>query len=153
MQSYGVQLWFISTILTFYLFWPLIVRMFQKTSCIKPYAPVLLSVAISLCWSSFVFVFHKDGQRIWNSFFLQYLWEFVLGMYIAKRYTQDPGFVKMPKYRILIIGAIIGVSIMGYTGIKGGALALYNDYFGLLGYLSLALILYKMLVLNKFLSE
>lgn len=149
MQSYGVQLWFISTILTFYLFWPFIVGMFQRTSRIKSYAPIILSILISLCWSTIVAVFDKDGLRIWSSFFLQYLWEFVLGMYLAKKYDDNQNYIKLPGYLPLIIGAILGVGVMGYTGMKGGILALYNDYFGLLGYLFLALILYKMLFSNK----
>ena len=62
--SFGVQFWFVSTIIQFYLFWPLILRLFK-------WGGVFLALFISLVWSSFVGIYELSDYRIWNSFFLQ----------------------------------------------------------------------------------
>ena len=94
----------------------------------------------------------KSELRIWNSFFLQYLGEFVLGMMFAIKYKENPEFIKIPSKWLLATLAIIGIAITGYTGIKGGMLKLYNDIPSLVGYLSLALLLYSfgMKWINRF---
>lgn len=69
--------WFISTIVQFYLAWPLIVRMYK--------VGVILALVISLSWSTVVGMLGFEEERPWGSFFLQYLWEFCLGMWIAER--------------------------------------------------------------------
>lgn len=67
--AFGGQMWFVSTIIQFYLFYPLIVKMLEKKKGI--------SLLISLCWATFTALTGLAEERIWNSFFLQYLWEFV----------------------------------------------------------------------------
>ena len=149
MGSYGVQFWFLSAILMFYLCWPWIVWGFEKTAKRKQWLPIVISLGISIGWATLVGLLGKEGLRIWNSFFLQYMWEFVLGMYMAKRYNDDVNFVKLPSYGMLLLIATIGIGITGYAGVKGGVLKLYNDVPSMLGYLSLAIILYKMIFVNK----
>ena len=99
--------------------------------------------AISLLWATIVCLLGKSELRIWNSFFLQYLGEFSLGMMLAVKYKESPQFIKIPSKWVLIVLAIIGVGITGYTGIKGGVLKLYNDIPSLIGYLSFALLIYS----------
>ena len=43
----------------------------------------------------------KSDVRVWNSFFLQYLWEFVLGMYLAKCYKLNSEIVNLLNFKII----------------------------------------------------
>jgi peptidoglycan/LPS O-acetylase OafA/YrhL len=104
---------------------------------------VIYALLISLSWATLVGFIGKSDLRIWNSFFLQYLWEFVLGMVLALKYYENQNFIKIPSMLYLIIFATIGIAIVGYTGVKGGILKLYNDIPSLIGYLSLSLLIYS----------
>lgn len=138
--SLGYQMWFISTIIQFYLLWPLIIHLFPKENKWKG---VFSSLIISLLWSTFTTIIGINDQRIWNSFFLQYLWEFVLGMKLAELYYKHPENIKIPSLKLLIFTACIGIILTGITGIKGGWFKVFNDIPSLMGYLSLLLITYK----------
>ena len=93
------------------------------------------------------------NDRIWNSFFLQYLWEFVLGMQLAVYYKNNPEHFFIPSLKILIPISFVGLILTGVTGIQGGIWKAYNDIPSLIGYMGIALILYKSGIpfLNKFL--
>lgn len=138
--SLGYQMWFISTIIQFYLLWPLIIHLFPKEN---KWGGVFLSLIISLLWGIFTTIIGINDQRIWNSFFLQYLWEFVLGMKLAELYYKHPENIKIPSLKLLIFTASIGIILTGITGIKGGWFKVFNDIPSLMGYLSLLLITYK----------
>jgi peptidoglycan/LPS O-acetylase OafA/YrhL len=73
-------------------------------------------------------------------------------MELAKWYKAKPEALILPKRYILLGLTIFGIGIMGYTGIKGGMLKLYNDIPTLIGYLSLALLIYSFGIkwLNRF---
>lgn len=143
--SYGVQFWFVSTIIQFYFCWPLILRLFKQGG-------VYLALFISLVYSSLIGICDLSDERIWNSFFLQYLWEFVLGMKIATFYKERPNEFHIPANKWLIPIGIVGLLLTGVTGYMGGILKSYNDIPSLFGYLSIALILYKFAIkpLNRF---
>ena len=136
--------WFISTIIQFYIAWPLIVRVFRLA---KGYLLV-----ISLLWSTTVGLLGLEAERPWGSFFLQYLWEFGLGMWIAERYMIDEErgkkLMDIRSYRLwwLLVGAVGGMGLSAYMAWNGGLLKLYNDIPSLFGYLSVALIIYKVKV-------
>lgn len=135
--------WFVSTIIQFYLVWPLIVRLVR---CRWGYFAAL---AISLSWSTAVGIFGYEEIRPWGSFFLQYLWEFCLGMWIAERiYNQDEIGKKaiIPeqwKWWWILCLAALGMGLTGLMAWNGGILKLYNDIPSLVGYLSVLLIIYK----------
>jgi peptidoglycan/LPS O-acetylase OafA/YrhL len=138
-NSFGGQFWFISMILQFYLIFPILFLFVKRCKRI-----ILITLFISLIWATFIGIIGKFEFRIWNSFFLQYLWEFILGMMLAKKYNEDKNLIKIPdKKSYLTILALLGIAIVGYTGIKGGILKLYNDVPSLIGYLSLALLIYS----------
>jgi peptidoglycan/LPS O-acetylase OafA/YrhL len=84
-----------------------------------------------------------SDERIWNSFFLQYLWEFVLGMWLAKVYYEHPEKIKIPSLTVLCIAALCGMALTGAAGFAGGIWKSFNDIPSLVGYMSLALIVYK----------
>lgn len=145
--SYAYSLWFISTIFQFYLFWPIILKLAENKK------GLLLSIVISLGWAALVGWLGKQNDRAWGSFFLQYLWEFVLGMKLAEVYKESPWKVTVPRYGILMLGVLIGLSLTYIGGKMGGVMRLFNDIPSLIGYLSLALLIYKLSLpyVNRFL--
>lgn len=145
-SSYGGQMWFVSTIIQFYVFWPLIVRLFKcKYS-------MIISLLISILWATVVGLTDHAEQRIWNSFFLQYLWEFILGMHLAKLYYNAPQKITVPSFKILIPVCVVAMALTFIMALKGGFFKLYNDIPSLAGYLFLSLILYKVSIkwVNKY---
>lgn len=85
--SMGGHMWFISTIIQFYLAWPLIVKLMKIKS------GGWIALAISLLWSTIVAWLGYSEERVWNSFFLQYLWEFCLGIKLAELYVKTPSLL------------------------------------------------------------
>lgn len=104
-----------------------------------------------MAWATTVALLGKSDLRIWNSFCLQYLWEFVLGMWLAWVYSKK-GEIKLPSKKILLAFALLGIAITGVTGKAGGWLKLYNDIPSLMGYGGLALSIYSLNIkpLNRF---
>ena len=110
----------------------------------------MLALLISILWASVVGWLGYEEYRPWGSFFLQYLWEFALGMWLAEKYENSSSKVnellaepKNLKWPWLIVGAVVGMGLTGAMGWIGGILKLYNDIPSLMGYLSLLLIVYK----------
>lgn len=174
--------WFISTIVQFYICWPLIVRLarvgggnlrltddglwIKDSADAITWKGLLISGLISLAWATVVGLLGYEDMRPWGSCFLQYLWEFVLGMWFAEKYA-DPlssplrhaqdnaclggrpsvkGILENPnnlKWWWLLAGVVVGMGLTGVMGWIGGVLKLYNDIPSLMGYLGLLLIVYK----------
>ena len=147
-SSMGGQMWFISTIIQFYLAWPLIIKLIN----INKWGGCWLPLVISLSWSTLVGMLGYSEERVWNSFFLQYLWEFCLGMKLAEVYVKRPSALKIPKWKFLVPACVISMALTGLTGWAGFPWRLYNDIPSLIGYTSLALIVYKVgiSIVNKF---
>ncbi len=136
-SSMGGQMWFVSTIIQFYLAWPLIVKLFNIRGGVK------LALIVSLLWSTSVGLLGYAEERVWNSFFLQYLWEFCLGMKMAEIYHDNPKALEVPRWKYLLTLCVAGVGLTGIMGFAGWPWKLYNDIPSLMGYMSLALIIYK----------
>lgn len=149
-NSYGSQMWFVSTIIQFYIIWPLIVYLFKRLYNYNRILPIIIFSIVSLLWATIVALLHKEDIRIWNSFFLQYIWEFVLGMYLAVIKKSNMYKSKLPQINVLLIISIFCLALYGFAGIKGGVWKLYNDVPSMFGYLSMALILYKLSFANSF---
>ena len=149
-SSMGGQMWFISTIIQFYIAWPLIVRLIN----LNRGGGYWMALAISILWSTIVGLLGYAEERVWNSFFLQYLWEFCLGMKLAEWYVKRPSVLEIPKWRFLFSACMAGVALTGIMGWTGFPWRLYNDIPSLIGYTSLALIVYKVGIgpLNRFFS-
>jgi peptidoglycan/LPS O-acetylase OafA/YrhL len=148
--TYGYQLWFISTIIQFYLLFFLIVSMrrwFPGRSFLG------VSLLISWGWAALVLLLHKEELRNWNSFFLIYLWEFALGMYCGERYLKNGyAFWKIGKTGLLAI-AVAGLAIYGLMAIQFGRPGkIFNDLPGLFGYGALCLLIYSLHIkpVNRF---
>lgn len=141
--SYGYQLWFISMIFQFYLTFHLIIWIKSK---LKPGLFFISALLISLCWALFIFLINKGDQRVWNSFFLQYLWEFALGILIADMVHNNKKISsKLTNQFSLIAIGLISCGIYAMLALKGGNWGkLFNDIFALTGYSLLAVFLYKL---------
>ena len=111
-----------------------------------------IALLISLLWATFTTLMGLYDERIWNSFFLQYLWEFVLGMWLASVYFECPEKLKLPEMWKLVVAMVVGLGLTGVSGFAGGIWKSYNDIPSLVGYMSIALIIYKIGVkpINRF---
>ena len=145
-SSFGAQMWFISTIIQFYLVWPLMVKL------IKTKWHLLWGLLISMGWATLVGILGREEERVWNSFFLQYVWEFVLGMWLASKYYQNPDMKMIPNWKIITTCLILGIGLTGFMAWNGGILKLYNDIPSLAGYLATLLLIYKLSIplINRF---
>jgi peptidoglycan/LPS O-acetylase OafA/YrhL len=148
--SYGYQFWFVSTIIQLYIVFPLIIRLEQK---IKMRNLVFVSFLISLCWSVTVLLLGKADLRVWNSFFLQFLWEFVLGMFAANQYIYKGFRFEEIKWTLLsgltVVCLIIFFVLATQLHVVGKML---DDLPALVGYMGLALIIYRLniKIINQF---
>jgi peptidoglycan/LPS O-acetylase OafA/YrhL len=140
--SFGTQFWFISTIIQFYLVFYVLLLLKTRLGT-KKYA--LTSIVISLLYAILIGVSGKSNVRIWNSFFLQYLWEFSLGMILGEQFLNNNTLMsKTYKKGTLLTIAIVGIIITGILGHLGGAYKLFNDPFSLMGYGGLSLFVYSL---------
>ena len=91
-ESFGGHFWFISAIIQFYLAFPFLLWLKKKLG--NDWLFFGLSLAISIAWWLTVYFLGKGDSRVWNSCFLQFLWEFVLGMVLgmvlAGRFNPTP---------------------------------------------------------------
>ena len=133
-------MWFISVIFQFYFVFIFMAKGLRK---IGPKNFFILSFAVSLSWWVIVVLAGKSDERVWNSFFLQYLWEFSLGMTLADCFTNKDRFF-IPTKRALVIAAAAGIAFLGVTGVVVGAMRTINDVPSLIGYGALAILIYSL---------
>ena len=144
--SFGFQLWFMSAIIQLYLVFPLIVKFFDRFGTL----PLLLvSVILSAGYLFLIVDRNLEYHRIWNSFFLTFLWEFVLGFLIAGNINI---FYRIHFYiwqYITITIAGLGFMALMMTGF-GQTGRIFNDIFGLLAFASFAMVIYRLSDTNFF---
>lgn len=138
--SFGAQFWFVSTIFQFYLVFHLLER---ARSALGSRKFLLFCCGGSLIWMGFTALTGLYQERIWGSFFLQYLWEFGLGMCLGDAYHR--GKLERSGLRVRPTAAVTVVSLLiyGLMALKGGALAAFNDVFGAAAMGGICLLLYR----------
>ena len=140
--SYGYQLWFISMILQFYLVFYAIVYVKERFSNVVFMA---ICLAVSLGWASLVFLLGKGSYRVWNSFFLQYLWEFGAGMVIASLLHRNVSLnFKVRGIYALTIGIACCMLYAAMAVLLGRLGGLLNDIPALIGYSLLGIWIYQL---------
>jgi len=140
--SYGYQLWFISTIIQFYLIFPLLVQL--KRLLNETYF-VMAGILITICWSMIIYHNGVSELRVWGSFFLQYIWEFMLGMVCAERFVNYGYAFWNQKKTILVIMALVGLTLYSIMALNLGAMGrTFNDFPALFGYMALALLIFDL---------
>lgn len=147
MTSYGSQFWFISTIVQFYLIFPLLLW-FLKSEKYKLF--IIVTMVVSLGYSLFISFVLPEGGEAFKRFFIQYLWEFALGMVVARTGVLDK-LTMAPLSHYFII-ALICLAFTGVLAIKGGTIGKnLNDVFSFLAYTSITIILFRTIPpLNRF---
>jgi len=135
--SFGYHFWFLSTIIQFYISFPLIIRIKNKTTLLFFF---LFSLLISICYWISISYLNVADMRTYNSFFLQYLWEFSMGIALADIYmSKNKKFWDQSILTMLFFSAL-GIGIMGIMSIKLGRLGqTFNDIPASLGFLSLSI--------------
>lgn len=142
--SYGYPLWFMSTIIQFYVAFPILRKLSSRMTASKF---LVITLLVSCAYWVLIVMTDLSGLRIFNSFFLQYLWEFCLGMVMAKRYlTNGYVFWEQPAWRLLFF-ALTGIGLMAVMALFGGkAGRVLNDIPSSLGYLALCSFIYRIAV-------
>lgn len=139
-NTFGEHFWFISMIIQFYLIFPLVFYLIERYR----WKAVIGAFAVSLLWPLVVWSIGIAEHRVWNSFVLHFIWAFALGMMMAKAVFEQQLTVRIPPIGYLLAIAVIGIALTGITGIAGGIFKLYNDIPSAAGYLSFALLIYRL---------
>ena len=143
--SFGVQFWFISTIIQFYLAFIPLCHLRKKLKRLRSFA--LFGVLVSAIYWIFMAVSGLGSIRIWGSFFLQYLWEFCLGMCVAE--WVHKGHALKLSVHLLLFTAFVGLGMEMALGLSGGIFRIFNDIPSLLGYGALAILIYQLGFINR----
>lgn len=148
-ESFGGHFWFISAILQFYLVYPFLYRLKKRLPDNRKF--LALSLLLSVFWWLLVWWLGKGHLRVWNSFFLQFLWEFALGMVLAGRYEGKDtrawlrgDFWRYPAWVYLPAGLLFSGLMLLFTLQFGATGKIFNDIPALLGYTALCIALYRL---------
>lgn len=136
--SFGQQMWYISTVFQFYVIFIFLCKVKKRMS---DKAFFVLSLAASVFWWIFIICIGKSGERVWNGFFLQYLWEFSFGMILAN-YLYKGNSIVISGEKIGIT-ALVGIGLYGIMGTAGGIFSAVNDIPGFFGFTAAALFVYS----------
>ncbi len=137
--SFGYQLWFISTIIQFYLFFPIIRWIKEKTGN-RNFA--IIAVLVSSFYIVFITFIGHNSDRAWNSFFLAFFWEFVLGFLLAN--SQKPKWFLDLKTWQYVVTLFLGLAFMGILNkLFGQTGRLFNDFPALFAFISLVVLVYR----------
>lgn len=138
--SFGGHFWFISTILQLYILFPLISYFVTRSTPVKA---ILTAVTISVAYGFLLLTMGEQDKRIWTCSALQYGWEFVLGMVIARK-----GWLPVVLRQswllhglLFIVGVAGTVLLVQYAGATGRQ---FNDYFAFVGYMGGCTVVYKL---------
>lgn len=141
MSSYGYQFWFISTLFQFYLLFPLLFSIFERSSTKGWLTLVFL---LSGAWIALTLYLGEAENRVFNGAFFTYLWEFGLGMLLAKK-TLEKQQLPNPSNKQLWLSAGLGLLLYAAIGFSGNAnWRATNDVFALTGYTALAWLIYRL---------
>ncbi len=147
--SYGYQLWFISTIIQFYLIFNLLAYLKGKLS---PRAFFMVGIFTYFLWVMIVWLLGKENYGNWNRSCFQFLWEFMLGMVLAELYARRGELWKIKQIYLLLI-SVAGFVLYGLMALKMGSIGkLLNDIPAMFGYTTLAIFIYQLGIkaVNKF---
>ena len=143
-QAFGGHFWFVGAIMALYAVFPLLKRVQQRLR--NEYLFAAGAFVLSVGWWVVVYVLDKSGQRSWNSFFLQFLWEFALGMALAEVYRRGrwPEWLKgQYLWLALLAAALFFFGIMAWMVLKMGAAGkIFNDVPAFLGYTALSILVF-----------
>lgn len=125
-NSFGGHFWFLSTLVQFYLAYPLLAAAQNR---MQPMVFFLAALAVSLAYGTCVAAFGKAGLKVYNGFFLLYLWEFCAGMALARRFRETgEAFWRLP-VKHLAAGGAAAMAVTAFLAMKAGPIGkLFNDF-------------------------
>jgi peptidoglycan/LPS O-acetylase OafA/YrhL len=143
-QSFGGHFWFISAILQLYLVYPFLVRL--KNQFEDPRRYFALCLIVSVGWWIVVWLAGKGDLRTWNSFFLQFVWEFALGQVLADLYKKnDPkgAFWNGTWWYYLPVGFFFSGLMVAMILKMGQVGRIFNDIPALIGYGAICIFIFR----------
>lgn len=148
-ESFGGHFWFVSAIIQFYLVYPALIWIKTK---LNDRLFLSLALAISVVWWLLVYFLGKGDSRVWNSCFLQFLWEFALGMALAGaapslslRFGVHRSSLIVRNWWFALPIALIFTGIMVLIILKTGAAGrVFNDIPALIGYGAFSVFFYQL---------
>lgn len=147
--SFGYQLWFISTIIQLYILFIPMCLLKRKINNDLYFFTLFLSIS-AIWWLTCTYL-EVNSIRVWNSFCLQYIWEFSLGIIIATHLLEG----KTIKINLgwILFCAITGLVLQAIMAVSSEILKSFNDIPALFGYLCLALLISKVSLINNFFKK
>lgn len=139
--TFGGHFWFISTIIQFYLVFPLLVKLYKKLGMRRF---LISALVINALWAVFTVVIGISGERIWNSFFLQFIFEFSVGMAVADNIDAVIAWYKRTSVLKLLLYGVCGYALLLVCYFCGGVVASFSDAPSAAGFIFCALALYKL---------
>ncbi len=111
------HLWFIPMIIQFYIIYPGLISMYEKTTNVKMF--ILVSAVIQNVWliiNKGFFARHLDDITlgITQLIFLSHLFYFILGVYAGRNYTKINSFVIRSKSTLLYLLILLTIIIYGF---------------------------------------
>lgn len=139
--SFGYHFWFLSTLFQFYILFPFLRRIMEK---IKPGLFLLLSFFISIVYWIILYIFNLGENDVLRFLFVQFLWEFSLGMYLAEKYKKTGYTFWELNTVILLLSAVFGVGMVVILALKLKMIGrIFNDIPSFVGYTSLVILVYR----------
>ena len=140
--SFGEQFWYISTLFQLYFVFHLLVWLKNKLGGRRFF---LVCCGVSLAWTVFTVVAGLAEERIWNSFFLQFLWEFALGMLLAERYREGKLREDLCALKVVIPVTVVSFGLFAASGLFGGAvLKAFNDVFSTFAFGGVCVLIFRL---------
>lgn len=140
--SVAFEFWFISTIIQFYILFPLLKRLYLKFGNYF----VIFSVVLSLIYMFSVSYYPQMHKPVLQHLFIRYLWEFIAGFYlmdIFKRKGREFWRVK-PIYLLLVFFVSSALVVAGKV-YENSLLVPIDDIFNCFAFISFTILVYILL--------
>lgn len=139
--SLGGQLWFVSAILALYLAYPLLAAEMRRFG---PARFLAGAIGISAAYWVGVTLAHVNLNPVFSRFFLQFLWEFCLGMVLADVYKRTGHLEWERPIWVLWVAFAIGYAALAFVTFRGGRVAItFDDVPSLVGFSAMTALAYR----------
>lgn len=139
--TFGGHFWFISTIIQFYFVFPLLVKLYKNLGTRKF---LVLTLIVNILWAVFTVIAGINEERVWNSFLLQFLFEFSVGMAAADHLDEVIDWYNNTSTVKLLLYGAAGYVLLLICYFAGNVLGSFSDAPSAAGFVLCALALYKL---------
>ncbi len=139
--SIGYEFWFLSPLLQFYLLFPIIRALTDK---MKSSVLIIVSLSFSVIWWVCEIAFGWSSNGPLSECFIHYLWEFSIGLALARMY-KEKGFLfwNMPARGAVIMFVVGYLSVIMLSSVQGQVFRTINDVPLAIGYFGVLVLVYK----------